>query len=129
MIDFKAILDKHWEISRRSAAVDNLRERATDISVKLTDMPRGGGGNRQEQVRIDLVAAQEAVMEAEAELQEMLEPLRLKMKQLKKWQYVEVIQKRYIEGKPVWMVASEIGYEHRQTKRFIFDAKQLINKL
>lgn len=128
MIDFDAITKKHEELRRKMKAADNLRERATDTSVHITDMPRGGGGNKQEQLRVEMVAAQESARETEQELREMLHPLRLKLRRLKKWQYKSAIRKRYIDGKTVGQVAVEIGYEVRQTNRFISEAKEIINR-
>ena len=128
MIDFDAITRKHEELRRRNRAADTMREKATDISVHLTGMPHGGsGGNSQERVRIEMIAAQEAAKETEKELDEMKRQLRPELKRLKKWQYIDVIRKRYMEGKPVAQVAEEIGYEIRQTNRYISEARAIIN--
>lgn len=129
MIDFDAIMAKHDELRRKNRAAETLRERATDIAVHITDMPRGGGGNQQEKVRIELVAAQEAAMETQRELKEMLQPLRAKMKKLTKWQHKDVIRKRYIEGKTIESVADEIGYSWSQVNRHLNDAKEIMNRL
>ena len=128
MIDFDAIMKKHEEVRRKMSAADSLREQATNISVHITGMPRGGaGGNQQERIRIDMVAAQEAAADAQRELEEMLKPLTLTIRCLSKWQHVEVIRKRYMEGKTIMKVAEEIGYEWSQTNRYIAEAKEIIN--
>lgn len=129
MIDFEAILDKQYELKRKLKAADKMRERATDISVHLSDMPRGAGGNSQEKIRIEMIAAHEAVIETEKELKELIKPLRLKLRTVKKWQYKDAIRKRYIDGKTIQETADEIGYEIRQTKRFISEGRKLINRL
>lgn len=128
MIDFDAITRKHEELRRRLKAADTLRERATDISVHLTGMPHGGSGdNQQERVRVEMIAAQEAAKETEKELAEMKRKLRRRMHRLHKWQHVAVIRKRYLDGKRISQVAEEIGYESRQTNRYISEAKAIIN--
>ena len=128
MIDFDEITLKHEEYRRRQRAADTARERATDTSVKLTGMPHGGsGGNASEKAVIEMVAATEALEITRKELTELKKPLRRKMKRLTKWQHIDVIRKRYLEGKAVSVVADEIGYEIRQTTRFISEAKEIIN--
>lgn len=128
MIDFDAMTRKHEELRRRNRAADTMREKATDISVRITGMPHGGsGGNSQERIRVEMIAAQEAAQETAKELDEMKRLLRRKMNRLKKWQHIDVIRKRYMEGKPVAQVAEEIGYELRQTNRYISEARAIIN--
>ena len=129
MIDFDAITRKHDEYRRKLKAADNLRERATDTSVHITGMPHGGsGGNQQERIRVDMVAAQEAAEEARKELDEMKSQLRPLIRRLKKWQHRDAIRKRYIDGKTIEATAEEIGYEWSQTNRFLKEAKAIINK-
>lgn len=129
MIDFDAITRKHDEYRRKLKAADNLRERATDTSVHITGMPHGGsGGNQQERIRVDMVAAQEAAEEARKELDEMKSKLRPLIRRLKKWQHRDAIRKRYIDGKTIEATAEEIGYEWSQTNRFLKEAKAIINK-
>lgn len=128
MIDFDAITEKHKEIERKKKAAEKFRERATDTSVHITNMPKGGGGNKQEILRVEMIAAQEAQQEAERELLEMLRPLRAKVKRLKKWQYRDTIRKRFIEGKTIQRTAEEIGYEWSQTNRYLNEAKTIINR-
>lgn len=130
MIDFDAITRKHEELRRRLKAADTLRERATDISVHLTGMPHGGSGdNQQERVRVEMIAAQEAAKETEKELAEMKRKLRPKIKRLTKWQHVEAIKKRYLDGKTIQQTAEEIGYEWSQTNRYLNEAKAIINRV
>ena len=129
MIDFDAITRKHDEYRRKLKAADNLRERATDTSVHITGMPHGGsGGNQQERIRVDMVAAQEAAEEARKELDEMKSQLRPLIRRLKKWQHRDAIRKRFIDGKTIEATAEEIGYEWSQTNRFLKEAKAIINK-
>ena len=129
MIDFDAITRKHDEYRRKLKAADNLRERATDTSVHITGMPHSGsGGNQQERIRVDMVAAQEAAEETRKELDEMKSQLRPLIRRLKKWQHRDAIRKRYIDGKTIEATAEEIGYEWSQTNRFLKEAKAIINK-
>lgn len=129
MIDFDAITRKHEEYRRKLRAADTLRERATDISVHITGMPHGGsGGNQQERIRVEMVAAQEAAEETRKELTEMKRQLRPKIKRLQKWQHAAVIRKRYLDGKTIQQVAEEIGYEWSQTNRYLNEAKAIINQ-
>lgn len=129
MIDFDMMTRKHEELRRRQKALDTLWERATDTSVKLTGMPHGGGsGNKSEQILIEIAAAEEACRETEAELAEMKRQIRRRMHRLRKWQHKDVIRKRFLEGKQIAQVATEIGYEWSQTNRYLNEAKALINK-
>lgn len=128
-IDFDRMTRKHEELRRRQKAFDALWERATDTSVKMSGMPHGGGsGNRSENVMIEIVAAEEACKETAEELAEMKRQLRRRMRRLHKWQHRDVIRKRYLEGKQIAQVATEIGYEWTQTNRYLNEAKAIINQ-
>lgn len=129
MIDFDRMTRKHEELRRKQKAFDTMWERATDTSVKISGMPRGGGsGNQSERIMIEIAAAEEACKETAAELAEMKTQLRRRMRRLRKWQHREAIRKRFLEGKTITQVAAEIGYEWTQTNRYLKEAKALINK-
>lgn len=129
MIDFEAIDRKREEQCRKQKAADTLRERATDTSAKITGMRNSGSaGNKQEQVRINMIAAQEAADKAGGELDAMIRQLLPRIGMLKKWQHAEAIRKRYVEGKAISQIAEEIGYEWSQTNRFLKEAKEIINR-
>lgn len=128
MIDFDAILRKDNEAKRKWAAWQRLKDRATDTSVHLSDMPKGGGGgNPQERAMIGMVEAEEVYLKAKTELDAMREELADAMVVLKKWQHMDVIRKRYLEGKSISETMEEIGYEWSQTNRFLTEARSLIN--
>lgn len=128
MIDFDAVIKKHEELRRKLRAAENLREKATDTSIHITSMSHGkGNANSQERVRIEMIAAAEAAEETEKELETMKNQLRREMKCLRKWQHIDAIRKRYMEGKTITQVAEEIGYEWSQTNRYLNEAKRIIN--
>lgn len=128
MIDFDAIMRKDNETKRKWNAWQRLKERATDTSVHLSDMPRGGGdGKAQEKAVVEMTDAEASYRQAMAELSEMRNELRSAMQCLKKWQHRDVITKRYLEGKSVSQTMMEIGYEWSQTHRYINEAKRIIN--
>ena len=128
MIDFDAISRKIEEVRRRENAVARLRARATDTSVKLSNMPRGGGdGKAMERDVVSLVDAQRDCDKAKAELKVMRSELRRAMRVLRDWQHIDVIRKHYIEGKNFQQIMLEIGYEEAQTRRFMKAAREIIN--
>lgn len=127
MIDFDAIWRKIQEVQRRARAVSALEDRATDISVKYSDMPRGGGGNTQEDIRITLADTREEYLTAKAELESMRRELTESLACLSKWQHKDVIKKRYLEGKTIDQVGLEMGYERAQINRHLSEARRIIN--
>lgn len=128
MIDFDGMIRKHEEVRRKRRAYETLYEKTTDTSVKMSGMPHGGGSeNQQEAKRIAYIAAKEDFDQAEAELKEMQQELKRAMKKLTVWQHRAVVQKRYMQGEKMEQVAMEIGYEIRQTNRFLSTAKEKIN--
>lgn len=128
MVDFEAISKLCESLRRKRRAQEDLREKATDTSVKLTDMPRSGGDGKQaERIMISICAMEEECNEIEAELNRRKEQLRREMKKLTKQQHQEAIRKRYLEGEPVFVVSQEMGYEYRSVTRFINEAKEIIN--
>lgn len=127
MVDFDAIMAKDKEVKRKAEALQMIRARATDISPKITGMPSGGGdGKRMERDVVGLIDATESYLQAQRELNAMRKELAAFLPYLQKWQHREVMQKRYIDGKDINSVAMEIGYEYRQTCRYIDEAKKII---
>ena len=128
MIDFDAIEEKENEARRKWNAWQRLRARATDTSVHLSDMPRGGGdGKTQEKAVVEMTDAESSYLQAMAELSDMRKELEKAMVCLTKWQHRDVITKRYLEGKTVTQTMMEIGYEWSQTQRFLNEARRAIN--
>lgn len=128
MIDFDAIEEKENEVRRKWKAWQSLRERATDTSVHLSDMPRGGGdGKAQEKAIVEMTDVESSYLQAMAELSDMRKELEMAMGCLTKWQHRDVITKRYLEGKTVTQTMMEIGYEWSQTQRFLNEARRAIN--
>ena len=130
MIDFEAILDKQEEVRRRKRGIRRAWEKATDTSVKLSDMPRGGGDPDPMGQKVAGIADMEAVCkQAEEELAEMRKALRRKMRRLSIWQEKDMIRKVYLEGESIQRAAVEIGYEYRQAWRYLKSGRETINGL
>ena len=129
MIDFEAITEKDKEVKRKERAMRSLKERATDTSVKISGIP-GGNGDKQkmESILAAAIDAEASYKKASDELKELRSHLRKAMRRLKKWQHKDTIRKRYLEGKNLNQVAEEIGYEYRQTCRYIEEGKRIINR-
>lgn len=129
MIDFEEMMRKHEELRRREKVIDMLWERATNTTITISDMPRNrSDGKTQERSIVGMVDAKEACRKTRQELNDIKRNLRREMKRLKKWQHIDSIKKRYLEGKTISAVASEIGYEWSQTNRYLNEAKAIINR-
>ena len=129
MIDFEAILEKNNEVKRRKAAWLDLKERATNTSVQISDMPKGGGdGKRMERDVAGTVDAERDYLRAYEELKAMRRELSAILPVLKKWQHRDAIRKRYIEGKSIHRVMQEMGYEWAQTNRYMAEARKIIRE-
>ena len=127
MVDFDAIMAKDKEVKRKAEALQMIWARATDTSPKITGMPSGGGdGKRMERDVVGIVDAEKSYLQSNMELKAMREELATYLPRLTKWQHKDVIQLRYMEGKDINSVAERIGYEYRQTCRFIDEAKRII---
>lgn len=129
MFDFKRILELHTEVRRKEGIIIRLRQRATDTTVHLTNMPKGGGdGQRMERDVIEIRAAEEDLERARAELATMKAQLRVEMKKLHKWQHRMIIKKRYLEGKRLEDVAYETNYCWSHMNRCRKEAEEIINR-
>lgn len=128
MVDFDAILRKDNEVKRRKAAIEKLWARATDTTIKMSDMPKGQGtGKKMENAIVNMADIEADCSQAEEELAKLRQDLRRQMRVLKKWQHRDIIRKRFIEGKTIGQVMDEIGYEWTQTHRYLTEAKAIIN--
>lgn len=128
MVDFAAIVQKNNEVTRRRSALDKLWARATDTTIKFSDMPKAqGDGKRMENATVDLADMESELKRAERELDEIREDLRGQMSVLTKWQHKDIIRKRFLEGKSITQVMAEIGYEWSQTNRYMREAMSIIN--
>lgn len=128
MFDFENLMKKAEEVRRKEKAVQTLRERATDTSVRITDMPHGGGTQDKMGAYVASIADMlEELRKAERELKTMRRSLSREMGILKVWQEKDMIKKVYIEGKTIQIAADEIGYEYRQAWRYLEQGRTLIN--
>lgn len=128
MVNFEAILLKTEEVRRKEMAIERLRDRATDTSVKITDMPHGGGEHDKMGGYVASIADLiEEAKKAERELKAMRQDLSRQMIVLQIWQEKDMIRKVYLEGKTIQAAADEIGYEYRQAWRYIEQARERIN--
>lgn len=129
MFDFKRILELHAEVRRKQGIIIRLRQRATDTTVHLSNMPKGGGdGQRMERDVVEIRAAEEELEAARKELAAMIAQLRVEMKKLHKWQQKLIIRKRYIEGKRLEDVAYETNYCWSHMNRCRKEAEEIINR-
>lgn len=129
MFDFKRILELHAEVRRKQGIIIRLRQRATDTTVHLSNMPKGGGdGQRMERDVVEIRAAEEELEAARKELAAMIAKLRVEMRKLHKWQYKLIIRKRYIEGKRLEDVAYETNYCWSHMNRCRKEAEEIINR-
>ena len=129
MFDFKRILELHAEVRRKEGIIIRLRQRATDTTVHLSNMPKGGGdGQRMERDVVEIRAAEEELEAARKELAAMIAQLRVEMKKLHKWQHKMIIRKRYIEGKRLEDVAYETNYCWSHMNRCRKEAEEIINR-
>jgi len=129
MFDFKRILELHGEVRRKQGIIIRLRQRATDTTVHLSNMPKGGGdGQRMERDVVEIRAAEEELEAARKELAAMIAQLRIEMKKLHKWQHKLIIRKRYIEGKRLEDVAYETNYCWSHMNRCRKEAEEIINR-
>jgi len=129
MFDFKRILELHAEVRRKQGIIIRLRQRATDTTVHLSNMPKGGGdGQRMERDVVEIRAAEEELEAARKELAAMIAQLRIEMKKLHKWQHKLIIRKRYIEGKRLEDVAYETNYCWSHMNRCRKEAEEIINR-
>ena len=128
MIDFDAISRKTEEVRRKMYAIELAWDRATDTSVKISDMPRNeGDGKAMERNAVNIADLKVDYKKASQELEIMRKELEDEMPKLEKWQHSAVIRKRYLEGKRLEQIMDEIGYEWAQTNRYIAEAKAIIN--
>ena len=129
MFDFKRILELHAEVRRKQGIIIRLRQRATDTTVHLSNMPKGGGdGQRMERDVVEIRAAEEELEAARKELAAMIAQLRVEMRKLHKWQHKMIIRKRYIEGKRLEDVAYETNYCWSHMNRCRKEAEEIINR-
>lgn len=129
MFDFKRILELHAEVRRKEGIIIRLRQRATDTTVHLSNMPKGGGdGQRMERDVVEIRAAEEELEAARKELAAMIAQLRVEMRKLHKWQHKMIIRKRYIEGKRLEDVAYETNYCWSHMNRCRKEAEEIINR-
>ena len=113
--------DIEWDLERLSA-------NATRITSHITGMPRGGGGNRQEDVAIALADATDAYRAALDELAEMRAELEPMIDLLDDINDQGVMRMRYIKGYKPDEIAVILEMSRRGVYYHLSHSERIINR-
>lgn len=126
MIDFRRfrwLINKlqriQWDVERKEAA-------ATRITTNITGMPRGGGGNRQEEAYVILADVLDAYRESLAELDAMRAELKPFVDALTDPDERAVMRMRYMDGYAPSAIAAGIHLDERSVYRYLTRAERKV---
>lgn len=128
MIDFKRlrwimkhIPDAAWEIEKKEAA-------ATRITSVLTGMPRGDGGNHQEEKYISLIETKDAYREILSEFDAILAELTPMINDLEDPTEKAFMRLRYLYGHKPETIAARYHYSRSSVFAYLTRAERRIAK-
>ena len=110
------------EINNLEEEIELLKSRATKITSTLSDMPRSNyNEHRMEAVMADLADDEKRyidLLEKERIVKRIIESKINKVEKID-YNYSLLLNKRYVQGKSVIDISSEMQYSERHTKRLI----------
>lgn len=110
------------EINNLEEEIELLKSRATKITSTLSDMPRSNyNEHRMEAVMADLADDEKRyidLLEKERLVKRIIESKINKVEKID-YNYSLLLNKRYVQGKSVIDISSEMQYSERHTKRLI----------
>ena len=110
------------EINNLEEEIELLKSRATKITSTLSDMPRSNyNEHRMEAVMADLADDEKRyidLLEKERLVKRIIESKINKVEKID-YNYSLLLNKRYVQGKSVIEISSEMQYSERHTKRLI----------
>jgi AraC-like DNA-binding protein len=110
------------EIANLEEEIELLKSRATKITSTLSDMPRSNyNEHRMEAVMADLADDEKRyidLLEKERLVKRIIESKINKVEKID-YNYSLLLNKRYVQGKSVIDISSEMQYSERHTKRLI----------
>ena len=110
------------EIANLEEEIELLKSRATKITSTLSDMPRSNyNEHRMEAVMADLADDEKRyvdLLEKERLIKRIIDSKITKVEKID-YNYSLLLSKRYVQGKSVIDISSEMQYSERHTKRLI----------
>jgi hypothetical protein len=110
------------EINNLEEEIELLKSRATKITSTLSDMPRSNyNEHRMEAVMADLADDEKRyvdLLEKERLIKRIIDSKIAKVEKID-YNYSLLLSKRYVQGKSVIDISSEMQYSERHTKRLI----------
>jgi hypothetical protein len=110
------------EIANLEEEIELLKSRATKITSTLSDMPRSNyNEHRMEAVMADLADDEKRyidLLEKERLIKRIIDSKIAKVEKID-YNYSLLLSKRYVQGKSVIDISSEMQYSERHTKRLI----------
>lgn len=110
------------EIANLEEEIELLKSRATKITSTLSDMPRSNyNEHRMEAVMADLADDEKRyidLLEKERLIKRIIDSKIAKVEKID-YNYSLLLNKRYVQGKSVIDISSEMQYSERHTKRLI----------